>query len=66
MKNLIIKSDAFNHLTNSKLFKSNHIFSSVTSDNDQLPTLNLVVYLILLLLILPVITALLMIYFKIF
>lgn len=66
MKNLIRKHDIINKIVSIKYLWFNNIDSSGDSSNNTVPVLNLVLYLTVLLMILPVITALLMIYLGIF
>ena len=66
MKNLIMKHVNVNYLAVAKFFKANGISESSGSNDDNLSARNLVIYLVGLLMILPVITAFLMIYLGIF
>lgn len=66
MKNLIKKYLIFDRLAISRFLKTNGIPESVTSNNHSVTTLNIVLYLLALLMILPVITALLLAYVRIF
>lgn len=66
MKHLIKKHDIINKILSIKYLWFNNIDSSSDTSNNTVSVLNLVLYLTVLLMILPVITALLMIYLGIF